>query len=549
MKSNIKLTVIIPFLNEKYEVENTIKSIIANSENNVHIILINDSSDDSFDYEFLEEKYALTYIFNKERLGVAASRDLGIEICTTPYFLLLDSHMRFYNKIWIDRIVSELENDKSSLLCCQTKELFLENGMLMENDGRPLSYGACIDFKTAKKFNETYWIFTDQSKKEENTFDIPCILGAGYACSKKYWKYIKGLKGLISYGSDEAYISMKVWLEGGSCKLLKDVTIGHIYRPSAPYKVISFSNLYNRMLIATTLEPKLTTNKVLSELKLLHPKKLAEVLYELYNNRTEIQELKEYYNRIFTKDFSFFEKINFYPILDKKIVCLDETLSLITEKILKKVSSLDEVGLIYGKMGIVIFLFYYSHYSKNNYYKKQANILLEEIIENISTSISISFADGLWGIGWALDFLYENGFITGNIDEILEDFDKKAIEYNFSEDSSINLDYGLGGLILYLLARIYTVEKKQIEFPFSTDFLMKTYETTKTILETRDLSCDCVDIYIDFINYMELKSIDAPSLYKINSLINPRNIPLQELEMGLRGIAGIGLKIILDNKQ
>ena len=37
---------------------------------------------------------------NEVRMGVAASRDYGINYCTTPYFLLLDGHMRFYDAAW-----------------------------------------------------------------------------------------------------------------------------------------------------------------------------------------------------------------------------------------------------------------------------------------------------------------------------------------------------------------------------------------------------------------------------------------------------------------
>ncbi len=53
------LTVIIPFLNEKYEVENTVQSIKAHSSDRVEIMLINDASDDGFDYGILQEKYKL----------------------------------------------------------------------------------------------------------------------------------------------------------------------------------------------------------------------------------------------------------------------------------------------------------------------------------------------------------------------------------------------------------------------------------------------------------------------------------------------------------
>ncbi|MDR2409006.1 MAG: glycosyltransferase, partial [Bacteroidales bacterium] len=110
--SKTYLTVIIPFINEKYEVENTLESIRSHSEENIDIILINDASDDNFDYQTVAEKYQTTYILNEKRLGVAASRELGIKLCRTAYFLLLDAHMRFYDDIWYQRIIAELDVDK-----------------------------------------------------------------------------------------------------------------------------------------------------------------------------------------------------------------------------------------------------------------------------------------------------------------------------------------------------------------------------------------------------------------------------------------------------
>lgn len=69
------LTIIIPFVNEKYELYATLESIKQYSSKIVDVILINDASDDGFDYEHLAEIYNAIYIEHKERVGVAASRD------------------------------------------------------------------------------------------------------------------------------------------------------------------------------------------------------------------------------------------------------------------------------------------------------------------------------------------------------------------------------------------------------------------------------------------------------------------------------------------
>ena len=63
---------------------------------------------------------------------------------------------------------------------------------------------------------------------------IACILGACYAASKRYWNSIRGLEGLMHYGSEETYLSLKAWMEGGGCYLLPHITFGHIYRPAPP---------------------------------------------------------------------------------------------------------------------------------------------------------------------------------------------------------------------------------------------------------------------------------------------------------------------------
>jgi len=73
--SQSELTVIIPFRNEKYEVEETLKNIWEHCEENVEIILINDASDDNFDYQSVANKYNATYLVNTKRLGVASKVD------------------------------------------------------------------------------------------------------------------------------------------------------------------------------------------------------------------------------------------------------------------------------------------------------------------------------------------------------------------------------------------------------------------------------------------------------------------------------------------
>ena len=87
---NKQLTIIIPFLNEGEEIANTLFSIKDTVTEMPNILLINDASTDEYDYQSIAEQYNCEYIQHEKRLGVAESRNEGVRICGTPYFLLLD---------------------------------------------------------------------------------------------------------------------------------------------------------------------------------------------------------------------------------------------------------------------------------------------------------------------------------------------------------------------------------------------------------------------------------------------------------------------------
>jgi glycosyltransferase involved in cell wall biosynthesis len=113
------LTVIIPFLNERKEIENTVQSIRNTAGNEVEILLINDCSTDEFDYKYIAGKYNALYHENTERHGVATSRDIGVSMVNTPYFILIDGHMRFYTYAWQNIIRNKIKENDRAIYCCQ----------------------------------------------------------------------------------------------------------------------------------------------------------------------------------------------------------------------------------------------------------------------------------------------------------------------------------------------------------------------------------------------------------------------------------------------
>lgn len=77
------------------------------------------------------------------------------------------------------------------------------------------------------------------------------VLGAAYAGSKRYWQYLRGMEGMMRYGTEEQCISLKVWLEGGRCLLLKNQKVGHIYRKKSPFKRYADVEIFNKLWVAS----------------------------------------------------------------------------------------------------------------------------------------------------------------------------------------------------------------------------------------------------------------------------------------------------------
>ena len=536
-----ELTIVIPFLNEKEEVRNTIQSIRDNSNSSdILIMLINDASDDGFDYKSIAKEYNTIYIHNKTRLGVAASRDLGVVKSNTPYILFLDAHMRFYDNQWVIRILEELKKDSKVLLCCQTKGLTHEGGKVVEIKKRPLSYGAYVEFYDEKTFLECFWIFNEDKKSKNcKTVDVPCIYGAAYAFNREYWIYLKGLTGLRSYGSDEPYISMKVWLEGGSCKLLKDVYIAHLYRNAPPYSIENKDMLFNRLLIATLLLPSIDKARIFSLSQSF--KDYNKSIMMIYSKREEIYAIKRYYNRILQRKFNYFKRTNgTHGSLTKRSLYKKNLLYNISQHLILH-SYLLNNSLIEGRLGVVIFLYHYSLYAKNHFIKDIAETILADIFSTITYNNNKENIIEIFETGWCISYLHQNNFIKGDINNILEEFDDIALDCDINKCNSLNK------LLHYILSRLYSIEKNGIQNPFSQDFLKRIYTRCNNELDNHTYNLENIDIIIRFcIYYEKLSEIQTPTIYDLVNIHIPEEYQYKKISLGLNGNAGVGIKLILE---
>lgn len=225
-----KLTAVICFANEGAEVEKTVASLRETCGDDVDVLLINDASNDGFDYESVADEYGCRYFVNDEQIGPAHCRHKGLNWAKTDNVIFLDAHMRFYGEGWHRRVNDIIARDPNTLYC--TRSVPLKPGG--EPSGAPIGMGASIQM-SEPRFED--WLKADwniRARSDDETSFVPCVLGGCYAVSRGFMQSIGGYRGLHRYGGEEPLISIKTWLSGGTCQVINSVDIGHIYRGGKP---------------------------------------------------------------------------------------------------------------------------------------------------------------------------------------------------------------------------------------------------------------------------------------------------------------------------
>lgn len=452
--SENRLTVVIPFLNEGEEVARTVKSIRNTAGNRVDVIVINDVSDDGYPYEQELEGLNVNYVCNGFRLGAAQSKERGVQLCRTPYFLLLDAHMRFYDNCWVDRIVEALDTDANRLLCCQTKTLVKKDGIVGEKEGTT-TYGAYLLFEQDNYLPGIAWNCTP-SEHTLRTRRIPAVLGAGYASSKNYWNRIYGLQGLIHYGCEEAYISMKAWMEGGGCHFLPEVTIGHIYRERFPYTVSSSLTVYNNLFISEMLFPASLRCYARAKAWQKNLRIYQEVMRILEVRKSINQNLKAHVQKLSRNDFNYLLSINGVMIETEELRVRDEAHRLpeIMAWCREASKKVNRCGLMDGLAGYVILFCRYAAWSGEEEYDDYAGELFSRILDGLEDEYPITFRSGICGIGWTIIYLLSHGLLEEDMEDELKIIDRKVMERNLSYVSDLSIMTGIGGVLAYVVVRL-----------------------------------------------------------------------------------------------
>lgn len=310
-----RLTAVICFLDEREEVERTVASLRETAGSNIEILLIDDGSQADYDYADVAMRYGCRYLVHAERVGPAVARSRGVEAAATDQVLLLDAHMRFYARDWWCRIEDALAADPRALYSVRCPPL------LPTGERRPDPPGAGAWLRMAPAADEPNraireWallrpVWRQPTASAPPIEAVPCVLGGAYAFDRRFFREIGGHLGLRMYGGEEPYLSVKAWLAGGSCKVLHEVSIGHIYRTRREVPFVNDGRLgvYNMLvLLATTFPPdRFEHYRELLQQMPAHAGGMA-----IFRRRQGwlLRLRRHLHERVFRRPFAFFDELN-----------------------------------------------------------------------------------------------------------------------------------------------------------------------------------------------------------------------------------------------
>ena len=202
-----------------------------------------------------------------------------------------------------------------------------------------------------------------------------------------------------------------------------------------------------------------------------------------------------------------------------------------------------------GLTGYVLLFWAYFRYSGETRYEDEATEWFNRICEEIpKRELPLTFRNGIFGIGWAFIYLWEQGYVTyEEVEEELAEADRRALSLSPLRLTDLSLETGLGGLLLYLTARIGHQKRMHVPVTFPETYIHETVEAAKAALAVRPEKPDARWVSVLMLAAL-LEQNDWNTLPLLVSDIAdvPDFLPKDEAfwSDGLSGVAGYALNLI-----
>ena len=256
----MNLSIVIPVHNDP-DLADTLISLVSNStvaktiKHNWRVIVVDDGSTPpaTIDPDLAR---LVTLIRLDQQRGPAVARQIGAAQSTGEWLLFLDSHMRFAPNwdIQICRYTDEILRPNDAA-CAVYRSNVIFNSFW--HDTHRIGGADFFLWKHQVEEGQSTYSFADLlPRRATNQFGvIPCVIGASYLVSRKWFMSIGGYTGLVGYGCEEQMLSLGTWLNGGTVQLMGDLDVTHVYQGKQPrYQQGMFNSIIaNRLRVLASI--------------------------------------------------------------------------------------------------------------------------------------------------------------------------------------------------------------------------------------------------------------------------------------------------------
>ena len=215
----------------------------------------------------------------------------------------------------------------------------------------------------------------------------------------------------------------------------------------------------------------------------------------------------------------------------------------ICHSLMLNVYCIKEVGIMSGKMGVLLALMEYNRSYPNPVYDDFIEDLIDDIWAHIHNKLPIGFAEGLCGIGWAVEYLIQQQIIEGTGVELCSEIDRQLMKQDPRRIDDLSFETGLEGVLYYVLIHICGALQQKQALPFDRLYLDDLHTALNAVEDMNGKQMnDFVKQYNDF--YLFNKTPILP--LSLKGLVGTKQLQVESivhLPIGLNnGIAGLLLK-------
>lgn len=300
------LSVVLTCRNDQEEANATLKSIRDTAGDAVETVVVDDGSDVPLTLDHPVDVLRRV----SGRCGVGGARHLGALLASRENLLVIDSHMRF-EPGWLPKALAKMKDRPKTVWSCTCVGLSKENMDMAKatkfyNGASVLFYGPNSNKPGEMQFVEPKWSPVDRYKDGE---EIPCILGAAYFVPRAFFFQIGGSNLLRGWGSWESHFSLKTYLAGGECRIMRDVRIGHCFRSATTFTTKRADLLYNKLAVAMTVFPEPAAKFIADKLTEYHAKSPVDLNIAKQIVRSEqryIESTRAFNEQIFVRNLDWY---------------------------------------------------------------------------------------------------------------------------------------------------------------------------------------------------------------------------------------------------